>query len=104
MKVEDLAALAVSACEEEGVAFMVTGAFACGYCGIPRSTKDVDLVLGVEDRSGIERVIARLASDVDCEAEGTYPAACGACEKSSSLPKYPAACGGDFYFWRSCPI
>jgi hypothetical protein len=69
MKVEDLAALAVSACEEEGVAFMVTGAFACGYCGIPRSTKDVDLVLGVEDRSGIERVIARLASDVDFGAQ-----------------------------------
>lgn len=69
MKVEDLAALAVSACEEEGVAFMVTGAFACGYCGIPRSTKDVDLVLGVEDRSGIERVIARLAPDVDFGAQ-----------------------------------
>ena len=65
MKVEDLAALAISACEKEGIAYMVTGAFACGYCGIPRSTKDVDLVLGVEDRSGIERVIARLAPDVE---------------------------------------
>ena len=66
MKVEELAAIVVTACEAEKVDHMVTGAFAVGFYGIPRSTKDVDLVIGVEIGSdAIERIISRLDPDVE---------------------------------------
>ncbi len=66
MKVEDLAALVIAACEAAAVEYMVTGAFACGYHGIPRSTMDVDLVLNVsDDPSLVGRVIASLRDEVE---------------------------------------
>jgi hypothetical protein len=51
MKIVDLAVLAIDACEAEGVEHMLTGAFATGVYGIPRSTKDVDFVVDVRSAS-----------------------------------------------------
>ena len=66
MKIEELATIVVAACEEEKVDHMVTGAFATSFYGIPRSTKDVDLVIGVDvDSNAISRIIARLAPEVE---------------------------------------
>ena len=65
MKVEELAKLVVAACEAEGVDHMVTGAFAVGYYGIPRSTKDVDVVLDVGTGDAAGRVIARLEPEIE---------------------------------------
>jgi hypothetical protein len=45
MTIEQLAAVVLDACEQEGVEHMLTGAFAHGLYGIPRSTKDIDVVL-----------------------------------------------------------
>ena len=42
MTVEDLAKLVITACAAESLDYLMTGAFAFGYYGIPRSTKDVD--------------------------------------------------------------
>ena len=47
MTIEHLAAVVLDACEKEGVDHMLTGAFAHGLYGIPRSTKDVDVVLSL---------------------------------------------------------
>lgn len=60
MKVEDLAVAVIEACEAEGVEHMLTGAFATSAYGIPRSTKDVDVVLSVASSDSIASVSRRL--------------------------------------------
>lgn len=64
MTVEFLAALVIDACEAEGVEHMVTGAFAPGFYGIPRSTKDVDVVISLSSGSAIDRLLVRLDPQV----------------------------------------
>lgn len=65
MKVEDLANLVIRACEAEALDYMVTGAFAFGFYGIPRSTKDVDLVISMGASDAISRIISRLEPEVE---------------------------------------
>ena len=55
----------ISACEAEGVAHMVTGALAFNLYGIPRSTKDVDIVIDVSGPEGIAKLIARLEPGIE---------------------------------------
>lgn len=62
MTIERLAAAVIDACTAEGVEHMVTGAFASSFYGIPRSTKDVDVVLNLAGADPIARVAARLES------------------------------------------
>lgn len=69
MTVEEIAIQVIEACETEGVAHMVTGAFAFNYYGIPRSTKDVDLVVDVSPPGKIETVIKRLSSSIEFNAQ-----------------------------------
>jgi hypothetical protein len=69
MKVEDLATIVIAACEEEAVEYMMTGAFAVSYYGIPRSTKDVDFVLSLSPSDGVTRVIRRLAPEVSFDSQ-----------------------------------
>ena len=61
MTVEALAALVIDACEAESVEHMVTGAFAVSFYGIPRSTKDVDVVVSMAGASAIDRIVTCLA-------------------------------------------
>lgn len=65
MKIEELAGLVIDGCEAEKAAYMLTGAFAYGIYAIPRSTKDVDVVLSTTDPSIINRIISRLSGDID---------------------------------------
>lgn len=69
MTVEALAAAVVAACEAEGVEHMITGAFAYSLYGIPRSTKDVDVVLSLTGGEPFRRVVARLDSLVEFEPQ-----------------------------------
>jgi hypothetical protein len=64
MTVETLATCVIAACEAEGVEHMITGAFAYNLYGIPRSTKDVDLVVDVQGSRVIERIIDRLTPTI----------------------------------------
>lgn len=50
----------ISACEEEAIPHMVTGALAFNLYGVPRATKDVDFVIDVTGGSVIGRLIRRL--------------------------------------------
>jgi hypothetical protein len=50
----------IEACEAEGVEYKLTGAFATSAYGIPRSTKDVDVVLSVEGKDSVACVSRRL--------------------------------------------
>ncbi len=65
MSVESLAKLVIFACEEEQVDYMMAGAFAYGIYGIPRSTKDVDVVISVTDTSLVDRLTKRLEGKVE---------------------------------------
>lgn len=64
MNIHDLARLAVEACDQGGVDYMLTGAFATGCYGIPRATRDVDLVLATTDTSDISQVISAMDAEV----------------------------------------
>lgn len=63
MTIEQLALRVVQACETAGVEHMVTGAFAFNFYGIPRSTKDFDVVVDVRGRQAIAQII-RLLDDI----------------------------------------
>lgn len=65
MTIFELAGIAIDACDEENVEVMLTGAFATNIYGVPRSTKDVDLVLSGEPQTSLFRVIDRLRPQVD---------------------------------------
>lgn len=65
MNIVELAVAAIRACEAENVEHMLTGAFATSCYGIPRSTKDVDLVLATNESAQMESVIHRLSPDVE---------------------------------------
>ena len=65
MKVETLAIAVIEACEAEGVAHMVTGAFAYNFYGIPRSTKDVDIVIDVRTSMNIAAIMKRLEPEIE---------------------------------------
>lgn len=69
MKIEDLAVLVIEACETEGADHMVTGAFATSHYGIPRSTKDVDVVIRLAGPDPILRVAKRLDPHVGFDAQ-----------------------------------
>lgn len=58
--IEDFASSVIDACETEKIEYMVTGAFAAGLHGIPRSTKDVDVVLSTTGGSPVPRIVKRL--------------------------------------------
>jgi hypothetical protein len=47
MTIDDIAKLVIAACNSENIDYMVTGAFAFNYYGIPRSTNDFDVVVSL---------------------------------------------------------
>lgn len=65
MTIEQLALLVIKACEAAGADHMVTGAFAYNYYGIPRSTKDFDVVIDVRESGAIGKIIGLLEPDLD---------------------------------------
>jgi hypothetical protein len=69
MTVEELAAAVVDACESETVEHMITGAFATSVYGIPRSTKDVDVVLSLKGGDAIRRVATKLEPLVEFDPQ-----------------------------------
>ena len=69
MTVEQLATAVLDDCEAANVDHMLTGAFAHGLYGIPRSTKDVDVVLSLATGDPIREVVVRLAGVVEFEPQ-----------------------------------
>lgn len=69
MKIVELAKLAIDACDAEGVEHMLTGALATSFYGIPRSTKDVDLVLALTGADELAGVTRRLDGVVEFDAQ-----------------------------------
>ena len=69
MTIEALAAAVIDACESARVEHMLTGAFAFSMYGIPRSTKDVDVVLDFKIGDSIPQVVERLSSLVHFDSQ-----------------------------------
>jgi len=69
MTVEELASVVLEACDQEGAEHMLTGAFATSLYGIPRSTKDVDVVLDIKVGDVTGRVATRLARLVEFDRQ-----------------------------------
>lgn len=60
MTIEELAVAVIDACDNAGIAHMLTGAFAVSFYGVPRSTRDVDVVVGVDGGNPTLKLIRRL--------------------------------------------
>ena len=72
MTVFELARLAVGVCQKAGIEFMLTGAFATGCYGIPRSTKDVDLVVEVSEPGALEKIFEGMSAVVEFEDQAQF--------------------------------
>lgn len=64
MNVNPTASAVIDACEAVGADHMVTGAFAFNCYGIPRSTKDFDLVVDVS-KTSVNRLIRQLEGTIE---------------------------------------
>ena len=64
MTLEALAIKVIEAAEAAGVAFMAVGAIAAGAYGVPRSTRDFDLLVAVNVEGGVNAIIKHLEADV----------------------------------------
>ncbi len=64
MTIEQLAIIVIKACEKENVDHMLTGAFAFNFYGLPRATKDVDIVVDVSGTNSIKNLITSLEPDI----------------------------------------
>ena len=64
MTIEQLAITVIKACEKENVDHMLTGAFAFNFYGVPRATKDVDIVVDVSGSLSIKNLIMNLEPEI----------------------------------------
>ncbi len=72
MKLEDLAVRVIEAAEAAGVEFMAVGAIAAGAYGVPRSTRDVDLLVSVKIPGNVAALIERLGTLVAFDEQVTF--------------------------------
>lgn len=72
MTLESLAIAVVETTEAAAVDFMLVGAIAAGAYGVPRSTKDVDLLVAVNVAGGVDKVIQSLSSLVEFEPQVVF--------------------------------
>jgi hypothetical protein len=72
MNLYELAASVIEALEAEDVPYMVVGALSSSVFGIPRATKDVDIVLQLQSREPLRRLEARLAQVASFDPQTTF--------------------------------
>ena len=72
MTLEAIAIKVIAAAESAGVEFMAVGAVAAGAYGVPRSTRDVDLLVSVNVEGGVTALIARLDPVVQFDAQVVF--------------------------------
>jgi hypothetical protein len=72
MNIFELAKLSIQACGEAGIDHMVTGAFATNFYSIPRSTRDIDIVLDVGSPTKLNDLIDKLSGSVEFSNQVVY--------------------------------
>src|SRR5947199_2161788 len=69
MTLEALAIKVIEAAESAGVEFMLVGAVAAGAYGVPRSTRDVDLLVSVNKEGALAAMTAKLDPVVQFDSQ-----------------------------------
>ncbi len=72
MDVFTVASKVVRALEEENIPYIVVGALSVSVFGIPRATKDVDIVVSLETRRPLDALERRLADVVQFDPQITF--------------------------------
>ncbi len=72
MNLYELAARVIDAMEAESIPYMVVGALSSSVFGIPRATKDVDMVLQLRESEPLRRLEDRLSEVVDFNPRVTF--------------------------------
>ena len=72
MNLYELAAHVIEALEAENIPYMVVGALSSSVFGIPRATKDVDIVLQLQTREPLRRLEERLSQRVVFDPQATF--------------------------------
>jgi hypothetical protein len=72
MNLYELTSRVIEALEAEDIAYMVVGALSSSVFGIPRATKDVDIVLQLHTLDPLRRLEGRLAEVVVLDPQVTF--------------------------------
>ncbi len=72
MNLAQLAAVIFQRVESPGVPHMAVGAIAAGTCGIPRATKDIDLLVSIDLYNGLGRRITGLEDVVEFDMQRQF--------------------------------
>lgn len=112
MTLFQLAVRMVEALEAEAIPHLVTGAIAVGVYGLPRGTKDIDIVVSLESNRPLHRLEQRLAGIVTFDPQVTFETITGSLRhivKSNTRPPFTIELfelGGDPFvqsrFGRKC--
>jgi hypothetical protein len=77
MNLYELASRVIEALESEDIPYMLVGALSSSVFGIPRATKDVDIVLQLVTREPLRRLENRLADVVEFDPQVTFESLTG---------------------------
>lgn len=72
MTIEALAVLVIDTAERIGVDFMAVGAIAAGAYGVPRSTKDVDVLVAVNVAGGVDALARALTPSIEFDPQVVF--------------------------------
>ena len=72
MTLEEVAVKVIDAAEGAETEFMVVGALAAGAYGIPRSTRDFDLLVGIDKKGAINSIVKELKGFVEFDPQVVF--------------------------------
>lgn len=72
MNLWELAADVFDAAESMDIPHMAVGAIAVGAHGIPRATRDIDLLVSIDSQKGVFQLIERLDSIIEFEPQAQF--------------------------------
>ena len=72
MTLEEAAGRMLGALTSAGIPHMLVGGFTTNFYGIPRATKDVDIVIRLADRRQLTAVASALGSDFHFDTQVTF--------------------------------
>jgi hypothetical protein len=72
MTLWELAAKIFDAAESMEIPHMAVGAIAVGAHGIPRATRDIDLLVSIDSQRGVHQLIRRLESFIEFEPQAQF--------------------------------
>jgi hypothetical protein len=72
MTIEEAAAAVIGALKQVGIAHMIVGGLSSNFYGIPRNTKDADVVIALLNREALGALASRLAEPCALDPQVTF--------------------------------